>query len=41
LRISELVTFRNELAGRYKKICELEEIPEGMICGLIEQEEVD
>jgi MerR family transcriptional regulator, copper efflux regulator len=41
LRISELVTFRDELAGRYKKICELEEIPEGMICGLIEQEEVD
>ena len=41
LRINELVTFRNELAQRYKKICDLEEIPDGMICGLIEQEKVD
>ncbi len=41
LRISELVTFRDELAGRYKKICDLEEIPDARICGLIEQEEVE
>ncbi|MBS4023223.1 MAG: heavy metal-responsive transcriptional regulator [Dethiobacter sp.] len=40
-RISELVIFRDELSQRYKKICDLDEIPAGKICGLIEQEEIE